>query len=725
MRRVRGRAEVIAVVALGGVVWGLTAHPAAAAESASATTDDDRLQTIIVTATKRAEKSRDVPMSITAVGGDTLARLQEVNFADYAQTIPGMVMIASDPGHAQLALRGIETEGTGAVIGTYLDETPYGSSSSLANGLVMTPNLDTFDMQRIEVLRGPQGTLYGANTLGGLLKFVTDPPDPAAFDDEVQVGVDRTDHSGGTGWSTKGMVNLPLAAGLALRVDGYRWTEPGFIDDPALGQNDINGSGEKGGRASLLWDEVHDLSVRLTAYTEDLQLAGTDGVDVTTVPSAATASGERVSLTPLYGDLEQGRTVTEGSAVRYRLYNATVNWNLGWAALTSSSSYGTFDSSAIEDGTAVYGTLVRPVLQEHRITQELRLASPSDARIEWLLGLYYNHENAILHEDLVPTPAGTPLGFVQVSSAYLETAGFADVTYHFSSAFDLSLGGRWARNQQYALEFGLASAGGDSSENVFTWSVAPRWHVTQHTMAYIRVAKGYQPGGPNLLPPNPPPDIPATFKSDTLVNYEVGVKTEGLDGRLALDADVFDIKWNGIQLLTVVENFGVNGNGGSATSKGLEGDLSWIPVDRLTLRVGGAYTRARLTSNTDPILVGALSGEPLPYIPDWSGSANADYTFFRAGDVSAFAGAGWRYTGAREAGFDPALGRTGLPTDSEFDLHAGATRGRWQLEVYAKNITDERGIVELDTGTSAVSNAAPVVEVDQPRTIGLTLTGSF
>jgi iron complex outermembrane recepter protein len=725
MRKFVGRrAEVIAVAALGGAVWGIS-HPAAGAEPAAAEGGDERLQTIIVTATKRAESSRDVAMSLTAVTGATLARLQEVNFADYAQTIPGMVMIASDPGHTQLALRGIETEGTGATVGMYLDEAPYGSSSALANGLVMSPNLDTFDMERIEVLRGPQGTLYGANTLGGLLKFVTRPPDPSAFDDEVQVGIDRVAHSGGTGWSTKAMVNLPLASGLALRVDGYRWTQPGFIDDPAQGRNDVNGSGEKGGRASLLWDRVKGLSVRLTAYAQNLQLNATNGVDVTTVPSSVTASGERVSLTPLYGDLKQGRVATEASTVRYRLYNATVNWDLGWAGLTSSSSYSTFDSPSIEDATALYGTLVRPVLGEHRITQELRLASPSGRKVEWLVGFYYDHENADLHQDLVPTPAAAPLGFVQVSSAYLETAGFANVTYHFSRAFDLNVGGRWAHNDQRALEFGLASAGGDSAENVLTWSVAPRWHITADTMAYIRVAKGYQPGGPNLLPPNPPPTIPATFHSDTLVNYELGVKSQQLNGRLALDADVFDIKWRGIQLLTVVDNFGVNGNGGSADSKGIEGDLSWIPVDGLTLRVGGAYTRARLTSNTDPILVGAVSGEPLPYVPDWSGSAGADYTFYRAGDSSAFAGADWRYTGVRDASFDPALGRTRLPADSEFDLHAGARRGRWQLELYARNITDERGIAELDSGASAVTNAAPVVEVVEPRTIGFTLTGSF
>ena len=693
----------------------------AAAESAPSRL---RLEPIVVTATKRPELLRNVPMSITVVSGNQLARMHEVNFSDYVQTIPGMIMVASDPAHATLVLRGISTQGTGATIGTYLDESPYGSSSALADGLIMTPNIDTFDMKRIEVLRGPQGTLYGANTLGGLIRFVTNPPNPAKFDNEVQVGLDDAEH-GGFGWSTKGMVNIPLTSDMALRIDGYRWKHAGFINDPTRHLTHVNGYGEKGGRASLLWGHPNAITVRLTAYLQDMVLDGTNGIDLTTVPAAGTASGLRISLTPLYGPLAQGRVASEASTVKNRLYNATVNWNLGWGELTSATSYGTYFGSQIQDATALFGTLLRSDLGEHKLTEEMRLASIGAGRISWLVGLFYTHETASLHQDLIPTLSSQSVGFVQLSSTYLELAEFGNVTYHFSKEFDLSVGGRWAHNRQSANEFGLASAAGRSSEGVFTYSVAPHWHPSASTMVYARVAKGFQPGGPNVLPPNPPADVPATFHSDTLTNYELGVKSRQYHGRLSLDADLFYIDWKGIQLQTVVQNFGVNGNGGSAVSKGLEWQAAWIPINRLTVRVGGAYTDARLTSSTDPVLVGAPSGAWLPYIPEWSGSATAEYTYLRRGNLSAFCGADWRYTGPRKSGFNPALGQASLPNDSEFDLNTGVRRGRWTLELYARNITDERAIVEIDQGGSSVTQAAPVGDVTQPRVIGLTLTGKL
>lgn len=696
----------------------------AAAPAAAQAPRHEQLQIIVVTATKRPEPLRNVPMSISVVSGATLQQMHEVNFADYVQTVPGLVMVASDPAHVQLAIRGINTEGTGATIGTYLDESPYGSSSALADGLTMTPNIDTFDMKRIEVLRGPQGTLYGANTLGGLIKFVTNPPDPSRFDDKVQLGVDDIAH-GGFGWSTKAMVNLPLTADLAMRVDGYRWKHAGFIADPTRSLKHVNDSGEKGGRVSILWGHPDEVTVRLTAYAQNIHVGGTNGVDLTTVPSASTGSGMRVSLTPMFGALAQGRAASETSTVRNRLYNATVHWNLGWGRLTSATSYGTYSGNQIEDATALFGTLIRANLAEHKLTQEVRLASSGVHTLDWLVGFFYTHETAGLRQDLVPTLTSAPLGFVQVTSSYLETAGFANATYHFSKAFELSVGGRWAHNRQTALEYGLASAQGKSAQGVFTYSVAPRWHLSADTMLYARVAKGYQPGGPNILPPNPPASVPASFRADTLTNYELGVKTRQLDGRLSLDMDAFYIDWNGIQLETVVDNFGVNGNGGSAVSKGLEWDATWKPVRRLLLRVGGAYTEAQLTSATNPLLVGARSGALLPYIPKWSGSISGDYTYYERGDLSAFVGADWRYTGRRESAFDPALGQTRLPSDSEIDLRTGLVRGRWSLDVYARNITDERGITEIDTGGSIVSQAAPVADVTTPRMIGLTLTGKF
>ena len=368
------------------------------------------------------------------------------------------------------------------------------------------------------------------------------------------------------------------------------------------------------------------MTVRVTAYVQDMALDDSNGVDLTMVPSGATASGMRVSLTPLFGSLEQGRTASETSTVKNRLYSATVHWNLGGSALTSATSYGTYSGEQIADTTAVLGTPQRSDLRLHKLTRELRLASTGARHLSWLLGVFYTHETARLHQTLIPTRTSPRAEFVQLNSIYREIAGFGDVTYRFSRAFDLSVGARWARNRQSSLEFGLASATGRSSEGVFAYSLAPHWHVSRDTLMYLRAATGYQPGGPNALPPNRPADVPATCQPDTLTDYELGVMTLQVDERLSLDADVFHIEWRKIQLITIVGDYGVDGNSGSALSRAFDRQVTWLPIYRLTVRLGGACADARLTPNTSPVLVGARAGARLPSIRRWSGLLAADYT---------------------------------------------------------------------------------------------------
>lgn len=692
--------------------------------AAPALADSNSIEEVVVTANKRAEKLQDVPMSVSAVTGDTLQTLNATSFADLVSLIPSMASSASDPGHTRLILRGINTNGIGATLGTYIDETPFGSSTSLANGAVTTPNIDTFDMTRVEVLRGPQGTLYGATTLGGLLKFVTNPPDPSGFDDLVQVGVDDVAH-GGTGWSGKAMLNVPLADNAAVRGVIYHDDQSGFIDDPARGKKDINGTNDTGGRLSLLWNVTPDFTVRLNALTQNLTIDGSSAVDTTYVPSATSPSGLAYGLKPFSGPYEQSRTAPEPSTVRYRLYNGTVDWNLGFGTLTSATSYGEFTDHSSQDVTALYGTLLFTDFRQKKFTQELRLASPEGEKFEWLAGFYYTHETEGQLQNIAPARHAVGLGTLTFDSGYAETAGFLDLTYHFTDAFDLAVGGRYAGNSQHANEYGLASAKGDSSENVFTWSVAPSWHIDDHTMLYARVAKGYQPGGPNVLPPSPPAGVPASFNSDTLINYELGLKGDLADGRVSFDVDAFYINWDSIQLLTYIGGYSVNGNGGTATSKGAEWNVSWTPVDGLDFRFGGAYVDAYLTADTDPILIGAKDGDPLPYVPKWSMSLDGDYHFVATGDFSPFVGASWRYVGERYTSFDASFGQTRYPSYNEFDLRAGLDYKDWTIEVYAKNVTDKRTFSQTFLGGSAANGGAPVVYIDQPRTIGVTLTAKL
>ncbi len=701
----------------------LIGAPAIAAESSG-------VEVVIVTAGKRAEALREVPMAVTAISGDTLESQNLTSFADYVNSVPGMNFVSAEPGHTTLILRGINAGGVGSTIGTYLDETPYGSSSALANGTITTPNIDTFDIERIEVLRGPQGTLYGSSTLGGLIKFVTRAPDTTAFAAKVEGGVDSTEH-GDTGWSVRGMVNVPITDTFAIRASAYRWREGGFIDDPTQHKNDVNAVDTVGGRASALWQPNEHFSVRLNALAQNLDADGDSAMDVTFTPTG------HVSFHPLFGDLEQGRVRTEFSNVRYRVYNATVNYDFGFATLTSATSYDTFRDRILTDGTGVFGLFVVGQLEQKKFTQEVRLTSPTGQAWEWLAGLYYTHEDAVLHQDLtIPPTTGPALGFLELDSTYIEKAAFANVTYHFSQQFDLAVGGRWAEDRQHAHQFdniGIPGdpASGKSSESVFTWSVAPRWHVDEDTMVYGRIAKGFRPGGPNVLPiGGAPAGVPSTFGSDSLTNYEVGLKTSALDGRLEFDIDAFYIDWKDIQLLVVVNNTGVNANGSSASSKGIELSATWRPIDPLTIMFGGAWTEAKLTGDTDPILVGGVKGDRLPFVPRFSFSIDGDYTFAPMGAVTPFVGASWRFIGEREGGFSPeppiGSGRSNLPSYNTVDLRAGLDYDRWTLQLYAKNLGDSEGITAVgSSGTSAVSGGAPTIAVIRPRTIGVTLQGKF
>jgi outer membrane receptor protein involved in Fe transport len=697
--------RTLATLLLGSAVMPVLCAPADAAVSSS-------IETVVVTAEKRVESLKDVPMSVTSVGEDTLDKLDARSFEDYFATVPGLTLLELSSTKPHLVLRGINAGGDGATVGTYLDETPYGSSSALANALTMAPNLDTFDISRVEVLRGPQGTLYGANTLGGLLKFVTNAPDPAGFAAKAEAGGNTLDN-GGAGAFIRGMVNVPLGDDVAVRGVGYYTFDPGWIDDPGRGLKNINGVHSKGGRLSALYRPDDKISIRLTAVLQDISANNNNEEDVTVVGG---------QIVPLYGDYQQQRTVNSFDTSRYGIYNATIDWDLDFATLTSATSYGTFHSYQFTDATGTFGLDVQALLRVNKFTQEARLASdPDGGPLDWLVGIYYTNEVAALHQDLVFAPHGPPLGFLEVDSGYSEIAGFGDVTYHFTPEFDVSLGGRYSNNSQHATQSGLATGVGNSTGDVFTWSTAANYKVTGETSLYARVAKGYRPGGPNVLPIGNPAGAPAFYGADSLVNYEAGVKTDLLDGRLSLDADVFYIDWSDIQLLTVINSTGVDINGGSARSLGFEWDTRWQPLDELSLGFSGAYVDANLTEDT-PAIVGGVKGDALPFSPRWSFSVDGDYHVPVDCDWKPYFGGTLHYIGKRMSDFQAGASQVQLPDYTTLELRAGVEWHNWDLSLYGKNLSGAKGMTFFSaSGNSAASGNAASVAVIAPRMFGLVL----
>lgn len=728
-----------------------TKAPAAAAADNFADQSDD----IIVTAQKREQTLIDVPQSVSVVSGAALERNSAQTFQDYLKLVPGLQASQSNPGEARLVLRGINTGGTAATVATYIDETPFGSSTSLVNGAILSGELDTFDVARVEVLRGPQGTLYGASSLGGVLKYVTALPDTTKAEARARGGIEAVD-GGDLSYMGSAMVNLPVSDTLAVRASGFYRDMGGFID--SIGTNgsdvakDINGYKSYGGRVSALFKPSDRFSVRLTALLQNLDSQAGSIVEV-----------DPVNFNTLYGRNTQSQYVPTFTDIAYRLYTGTVTGDLGFGTITSTTSYGTLHQTLRDDFTVYYGTLLGlysdasgPAVDiglaqrtnTNRFTQEVRLASDGTGAIEWLIGGYYSNEDGKLLQRLDAFNPGTfnisadvpQLADIFLNSHYEEIAGFANATVHAGPRFDLTFGGRYSHNKQSAEQGGtgllaVAAPRATSSENVFTWSVAPKFKITEKAMIYVRVAKGFRPGGPNVLPPGAPADTPSTFDSDSIISYEVGAKAETEDRTFGIDVSAFHIDWKNIQLLAQVNGYGINTNGGGATSEGVEFTATLRPVPGFTASVNGAYTIAKLTEDTDPVAVGGKDGDALPFVPRFSGAMNVDYDWSVGTNADAYVGGSVRIVGDQPSNYSPGYlatyGRQArIGAYDVIDLRAGVDFGRFSIEVYAKNLANSAGRVNA-TITPAFPAAGEYpfgaigAAIIRPRTIGLTLSAGF
>ena len=706
-----------------------------------------QLGTIIVTANKRSERLQDVPMAVSVLDNARLERQNAVSFTDYATQVPGLNLISSGEGWTQLVLRGV-TSGSrqpNATVGTYIDDTPYGSSTIYAAGSMLTPDIDPSDLQRIEVLRGPQGTLYGSNTLGGLVKFVTTPPDTTQA--SARIGFNTSSiEGGGSGYGAHATVNLPLVTNkLGLRVSVYDRDDPGYIRNITTGQAEIDKAKVSGARAQLLWTPNENVSVRFSALAQNLNSDGlaNQGIEV-----------DPATLRPIYGWREQARAAGTGLfKIKYRLYDLSVNADFGWAKLISTTSFSTLGFKENTDITSLYGPVLNPLfgltnggyselqpIALNKITQELRLQSPADQTWEWRAGVFFTHEHSSDKQDILSFDASTgapialpPLGSVVLGPAlFREWAGYGDLTWHATSKLSILVGARYSNdNTSYTQTTqGLLTGATDFTtrghDHPITYLFNPSYKFSDDVMAYVRVASGFRPGGPNVGVP-PGLGAPLTFGPDKLVNYELGLKSLLLDKRMSIEADVFYINWSKVQLTTTAAGFSFLGNGGRATSKGAEISWRYTPLNGLTVWANSTYTHARLAADTPTGSIYGLKGDRLPYVPMWSANLGADYNFPLGGsDWSGFVGGNFSYVGARESDFNPVPApRSHLPGYNNLDLHVGVNYANWTVEVYAKNLANRRGISSMWPETIDPVASPFQASYQTPRTIGMSASVDF
>lgn len=699
---------------------------------------DEGLAEIIVTAQKREEHLIDVPQSVSVLSSEDLSKLGATQFRDFAATVPGLTFTTTGAGYTQVSLRGVTTgSDVGSTVGIYVDDVPYGSSSSFAQGAQLALDVGLFDIDRIEVLRGPQGTLYGASTMGGLIKYVSVSPDLTRFAGDVQAGVSGT-QNGGANYNVAAATNVPIVPDTAaLRVSAFESHDGGYVDNVASGRNDVNRSDVYGGRVSLLVVPTDRLTIRITGSLQNISRDGDATGDYT------------LAGVPVYGSLDQHRLFAEPFQQQFRLVSDNIDYDFGPVKLTSISSYQSTDTKLVHDLSGAYLPLLTEIglpgysalgwsedFKTDKFTQELRLASSGLQPIEWLVGGFYTHEASGNTQQFLPRNSmdlPAPNIFYNFSSptTFDEIAGFGDLTYHITEKLDVTGGLRYAQNHQVYTQIGSGLFIGSeptrsSTQGVFTYLADAKYHFSDLATGYIRYATGYRPGGPNFVVTNPTngaPEGPSTFQPDRLKSYEAGFKAETPDRTFGVDVAGYYIDWSNIQIATASGGFAVIANApGGATVRGGELTLTARPSADFLATSVFAYQDAKL-SQADADL-GAASGERLPNVPRFTAAANADYTFENTG-MRPMLGATARYVSDRMASFNDSVSvpQYRLPAYATVDLRAGIVVHSIDLQLYVHNLFDNRGQLSAWGAYSAPGTVE--VSLVQPRTAGFLMNAKF
>lgn len=708
-----------------------------------------QLNEVVVTATKRTQNLQDVPGSVTALSANALHNQGVTDFTEYMTLVPSLSDFSGgSEGHGAVILRGLNTGyfQTSNTVGFYIDGIPFSATSPLSVGTLLTPDPDLSDIKRIEVLRGPQATLYGASALGGLIKIVTRKPDLSEYSGELRTSASSVDH-GSSGYGVLGIANLPIIPGkMAVRFDVFDRDTPGYMTNVALGTRDRGVSRKQGGRIALRWAPAGDLDLQLNVLLQSLSQDGWnyEFVDLKT-------------LRPISGPYTYATTIEPKFHTTYEVYNFTAKYKVGSiGTLTNSASYASYRDHEIEDFSPFYGFLnayapvpapnnaVQPLFfgpTLDKLTDELRFAARRIGAMEWLEGLFFTREQVnypvrltnIVPPSLAPIPGpdGLLIG-VNSPSTYKEEAAYADVTYYFNDAWNLTLGGRYSHNQQTvnASNLGFANSGltilGSTSGADFSYLGALRWKPAPGVNTYVQVASAYRPGGPEL---NPQPGY-RSFKPDSLVNYETGVKADWFRRRLRTNLDVYYMDWKDVQMSFLDSGLDVISNGGKATSKGVEFEAEALPVNRLRLRLSVAYTDAKLNEVSAGITqaTGAVAGNSLPYTPKWSGSLTADYAQPISSQAALTLGATLGYQGTKWSDYPGDPNNTGvlIPAYRTVDLRTGVDWQRYSVQLRVANVFNERGLdTVLDQRIVPGSDVPAWAAIIPPRTITVSLAARF
>jgi outer membrane receptor protein involved in Fe transport len=723
---------------------GSAGHITGAQTSGTATTDQENrtwLQEVVVTARKREEQLLDVPMPVAVLSADALTATNQTNIQDYYMQVPGVSFSPDFYGNFNLSIRGITTGGiaSGNTVGVVIDDVPY------AGTLI---GFDPGDLNRIEVLRGPQGTLYGSAAMGGLVKFVTRDPSPDRFEGRLEASTETIYNANSLGYGLRASLNLPVNESLAVRISGFTREVPGYLDNPILHIDGINVNHVSGGHLALLWKPSENFSAKLSAFFQDTRAEST--TDVTTLEFFQDFNG-----TPVVGNLKQayirGAGVTETLS---QIYSAILDWKIGVVDLTSLTGYNVDDRRATIDVTSQVGSLApttfpgfagtlfpASAIATH-FSEEIRASASFGSHVDGLLGLYYSNAEGNWGPQayLASNPYTGAIGGLGIFfrnagwfPAQVEHAVFGNVTWHVTQKLDIQVGAREhyikqnSPEQIYSGPWTPLFTGQESPfyvseydiySHAFTYLFTPSYRISPDQMIYMRLASGFRPGGVNLPETT---GVPPTFAPDKTLNYELGLKGDYLNHRLSIDSSIYYIDWNGLQTVLATNNgtgLTYTANAGGAKSQGLELSAEARPVERLKISGWVVFSEAVMTK----AFLGqgaAAPGDRLPYSARFSGNLAADGDFHLMGEVNGEAGVAVSYVGGREDVFNTP--RQYLPPYAKTDLHVNATYRTWTTTLYVNNLTNRYGLI-----SGGLGNMLPFrFNYIQPRTVGLSVVKTF
>ena len=726
------------------------------------------LEEIVVTATRRAQSVEDIPFNISAVSGKQIEAQNITNSVDLLRTIPGISVVDRGVRNSgtlnNVRIRGINVDS--AQLGDYV---PAGAAavSSYVNDTPIFANFLLKDIERVEVLRGPQGTLYGRGSLGGTVRYLLRNPVIGENSANVAGGVSFTNGSGGMNWTTDGTLNAALGDTLALRVNYSHYDDAGVVDYPNLYKLDSNGipttpngildpAAEFTGKKDADWARIDYSRLALTwapnerahiVFSVVHQKDSTGGRRQITAPGTVNNA-----IGGVYGDYQQGAVMLEPSAREVSVASVEGTFDLGFASLTSSTSFTNHTGSSTNDNSGLYGKLwpflydyyPRLMAQKYRdygdrsFAQELRLVSKSGGMLDYIAGLYYEKEtlhsgetdwvrgfsNWFAAQDAVTPGFGSYFDPVAPTSdrdflysrgeQFKEAAVFGELTWHLGERSQLTAGARYFQDKdsnQVSVVPDLPTrvsetspSTPDISKSKSIYKVNYSWHIRPHDNLYATASQGYRRGGVN--------DIPITgtvgensgwlnFGPDTLNNYEVGIK--GAHGSYSYNASVFLIDWKDIQLNTTTPVWGyyVTTNAGKARSQGLELEFRGQVGNAFSYALGYAYTDAKLVAAAtlpyafapDPPGVIAPSGSRLPAAPESVLNASLDYTMHLASGRSLVP----HFDAYYQSGTLNRLAlteRAAIPTDAYTILNASLALNadKWSVALQLRNLGNSKAI---------------------------------